>query len=112
MTAKLPVYLDCAATTPMEPEVLEVIIKYMRDEYGNSGSRTHEFGARAKQAVERAREQVAAVANAQPEEIIFTSGATESNNLAILGPEGRRTNERAPAHRNYDDRAQVCTGTN
>lgn len=91
-----PVYLDCAATTPMDPEVLEIVIKYMRDEYGNAGSRTHEYGARAKQAVERAREQVAAVVNAQPEEVIFTSGATESNNMAILGlrEEGLRTNRR------------------
>lgn len=96
MPRETPVYLDCAATTPMEPEVLEVVIKYMRDEYGNAGSRTHEFGARAKQAIERAREQVAAVVNAQPEEVIFTSGATESNNLAILGlrAEGLRTGRR------------------
>jgi cysteine desulfurase len=80
----------------MEPEVLEVVIKYMRDEYGNAGSRTHEYGARAKQAVERAREQVAAVVEAQPEEVIFTSGATESNNLAILGlrDEGLKTRRR------------------
>jgi len=81
----MPVYLDCNATTPMEPEVLEVVIRYMRDDYGNAGSRTHEFGARAKKAVERAREQVAAVVEADPQEVIFTSGATESNNLALLG---------------------------
>jgi cysteine desulfurase len=81
----MPIYLDCNATTPMEPEVLEVVVKYMRDEYGNSGSRTHEYGARAKAAVERAREQVAEVVKASPDEIIFTSGATESNNLALLG---------------------------
>ena len=81
----MTVYLDCNATTPMEPEVLEVVIRYMRDEYGNSGSRTHEFGVRAKRAVERARDAVAAVVEADPQEVIFTSGATESNNLALLG---------------------------
>lgn len=89
----MPVYLDCNATTPMEPEVLEVIVHYMRDEYGNAGSRTHEFGARAKKVVERVREQVAAVVEADPQEVVFTSGATESNNLALLGlaGAGRRT---------------------
>lgn len=89
----MAIYLDCNATTPMEPEVLEVVLKYMRDEYGNAGSRTHEFGLRAKKAVERAREQVAAVVEAQPEEVIFTSGATESNNLALFGmaEAGRRS---------------------
>jgi cysteine desulfurase len=81
----MPVYLDCNATTPIEPEALEIVIRYMRDEYGNSGSRTHEFGAQAKKAVERAREQVAAVVEAEPQEVVFTSGATESNNLAMLG---------------------------
>lgn len=92
----MAIYLDCNATTPMEPEVLEIVLKYMRDEYGNAGSRTHEFGLRAKKAVERAREQVAAVVAAQPEEVIFTSGATESNNLAIFGliEEGSRTGRR------------------
>lgn len=81
----MPVYLDCNATTPIEPEVLEVMLRYLRDEYGNAGSRTHEFGLNAKRAVERSREHVAAVVAAQPEEVLFTSGATESNNLAILG---------------------------
>ena len=81
----MAVYLDCNATTPVEPEVLEVMLRYLADEYGNAGSRTHEFGVRAKQAVERAREQVAAVVAAQPDEVVFTSGATESNNIALLG---------------------------
>jgi cysteine desulfurase len=79
------VYLDCNATTPLDPEVLAVFWHYMGEEYGNEGSRTHEFGARAKQAVQKARDQVAAVVSARREEVIFTSGATESNNLAILG---------------------------
>jgi cysteine desulfurase len=81
----MPVYLDCNATTPIEPEVEEEFLRFVRNEFGNAGSRTHEFGARAKQAVQRARDQVASLVKAQREEIIFTSGATESNNLAILG---------------------------
>jgi cysteine desulfurase len=80
-----PVYLDCNATTPLDPEVREVLFRYLTEEYGNEGSRTHEYGARAKQAVQKARDQVAAVVGAKRDEVIFTSGATESNNLAILG---------------------------
>src|ERR1017187_3697170 len=82
---KLPVYLDCNATTPVDPEVESEFLFYVREEFGNAGSRTHEYGARAKQAVQRGRDQVASVVNAQRENVIFTSGATESNNLAILG---------------------------
>ena len=78
-------YLDCNATTPLEPRVGEVLVRYLTEEFGNEGSRTHEFGARAKQAVQRARDQVGAVVDAKRDEVIFTSGATESNNLAILG---------------------------
>jgi cysteine desulfurase len=81
----MPVYLDCNATTPLEPEVRDVLFRFLTEEYGNEGSRTHEYGARAKQAVQQAREQVAAVVGAKREEVVFTSGATESNNLAILG---------------------------
>jgi cysteine desulfurase len=81
----MPVYLDCNATTPIDPEVEREFLIYVRDEFGNAGSRTHEFGARAKQAVQRARDQVASVLKCQREEILFTSGATESNNLAVLG---------------------------
>jgi len=80
-----PAYLDCNATTPLEPEVREVLLRYLTEDFGNEGSRTHEFGARAKQAVQRARDQVGAVVGATRDEVIFTSGATESNNLAILG---------------------------
>lgn len=82
---KKPLYLDCNATTPPDPQVLEVLWRHMTEDFGNEGSRTHEYGTRAKQAVQRAREQVAAVVQSQREEVIFTSGATESNNLAILG---------------------------
>jgi cysteine desulfurase len=81
----MPVYLDCNATTPLDPGVREVLLHFLDDDFGNEGSRTHEFGARAKQAVQRARDQVAAVGGAARDEVIFTSGATESNNLALLG---------------------------
>lgn len=81
----MTVYLDCNATTPVEPRVIEEVIQFMSIEFGNAGSRTHEFGARAKQAVQHARSQVATVVKAQHDEVIFTSGATESNNLALLG---------------------------
>lgn len=85
MPETTPVYLDCAATAPVDPRVAELAMALMVDEYGNAGSRTHEFGARAKKAVETARAQVASVVDADPAEVIYTSGATESNNLAILG---------------------------
>lgn len=81
----LPVYLDCNATTPLEPEVQSEMLRFFEEEFGNAGSRTHEFGARAKQAVQRARDQIATLVGAQREEVVFTSGATESNNLALLG---------------------------
>ena len=80
-----PIYLDCNATTPLEPEVRDILLRYLTEEYGNEGSRTHEYGARAKKAVQKARDQVAAVVAAKRDEVIFTSGATESNNLALLG---------------------------
>jgi len=79
------VYLDCNATTPMERLVRDAVLKYMTEEFGNAGSRTHEFGLRAKQAVQKARVQIAELVAAQREEVIFTSGATEGNNIAILG---------------------------
>lgn len=81
----MPVYLDCNATAPLEPAVRETMLKYFDVEYGNAGSRTHEFGQRAKRAIQDAREAVALVVNSNPDEVYFTSGATESNNLAILG---------------------------
>lgn len=82
---KKPIYLDYAATTPVDPEVADLMRYYMVEEFGNAGSRTHEYGTRAKKAVQKAREQIASIAGCQPDEVIFTSGATESNNLAILG---------------------------
>ena len=80
-----PVYLDCNATTPLEPRVLEVMQRYLIEDFGNEGSRTHEYGARAKQAVQKARDQVGQLVGCQRDEVVFTSGATEANNLAILG---------------------------
>ena len=80
-----PIYLDCNATTPIEPQAAEVAREYLEEEYGNSGSRTHEYGAKAKSAVARARAAVAELLGADDDEVIFTSGATESNNIAILG---------------------------
>ena len=79
------VYLDCNATAPLEPLVRESLIRWLSDEIGNAGSRTHEYGVRANRAVQDAREQVAAVVGQNANEIIFTSGATESNNLVVLG---------------------------
>jgi cysteine desulfurase len=81
----MPVYLDCNATTPIEPEVGEVVRSYLFEEFGNEGSRTHEYGARAKQAVQKARDQVAAVVGVGRDEVLFTSGATEANRTAMLG---------------------------
>ncbi len=80
-----PIYLDFNATTPLDPRVFEVMREWYLGPPANAGSRTHIYGHRAKEAVEIARAEVANVISAQPEEIIFTSGATESNNLAILG---------------------------
>ena len=94
--AARPVYLDCNATTPLEPGVREVMLHFFDQEYGNAGSRTHEFGLAARKAVEEARGAVAAVAKSKSEEVVFTSGATEANNLAILGLAdlGQRTSRR------------------
>lgn len=94
MTA--PVYLDCNATTPLEPAVQAVLFHHLREEFGNAGSRTHEYGSRAKVAVQKARDQVASVVGAKREEVVFTSGATESNNLALLGlrEHGEKTGRR------------------
>ncbi len=80
-----PIYLDCNATTPMEPAVAELVRKFFLEDFGNEGSRTHTYGATARQAVQKARDQVASVVGAKRDEVIFTSGATESNNIAILG---------------------------
>jgi cysteine desulfurase len=80
-----PTYLDCCATSPIESEVLEEIDRYLAVDFGNSGSRTHDHGAVANRAVEQARKQIAQVVECDPAEVILTSGATESDNMAVLG---------------------------
>ncbi|MET3229675.1 UNVERIFIED_ORG: cysteine desulfurase [Burkholderia sp. 1263] len=81
----LPIYMDYSATTPVDPRVVDKMIPYLREQFGNPASRSHSYGWTAERAVEEARENVAALVNADPREIIWTSGATESDNLAIKG---------------------------
>lgn len=85
MTIHTPIYLDYSATTPTDPRVAEKMIPYLTEHFGNPASRSHPFGWTAEKAVENAREEVAKLVNADPREIVWTSGATESNNLAIKG---------------------------
>jgi cysteine desulfurase len=90
MSLKLPIYLDNSATTPIDPRVLEKMLPYLTEHFGNPASTTHAFGRIALQAVENARSEVALLINAEAREIAWTSGATESNNLAIKGAAAAR----------------------
>ena len=82
---KFPIYLDYSATTPTDPRVVEKMIPYLNEHFGNAASTSHPYGWDAKEAVENARAEVAKLINADPKEIVWTSGATESDNLAIKG---------------------------
>ncbi len=107
MTPKSPIYLDHAATTPCDPRVVEAMLPYFTKSFGNPGSRNHSFGWEAEEAVDKAREQVAALIGADEKEIVFTSGSTESNNIAIKG--AAYMYEKAPAGSPPGTRGHIIT---
>ena len=88
------IYLDCHSTTPVDPEVLEAMLPWFTEHFGNAGSHSHRWGEAAGEIVHQSRQTIAELIGARADEIVFTSGATESNNLAILGVAGKRRRQR------------------
>jgi cysteine desulfurase len=110
MDLKRPIYMDCHATTPVDPRVLDAMLPFYREHFGNASSRTHSFGWAAEEAVETARKQVAALLGATAREIVFTSGATESIHIALRGcAQARRAKGRHIVTTNIEHKAVAET---